>query len=798
MKKHFRLAIARFGNNETGDALILVLILMVLGSLVILPSLANIGTVLTTGARYEEKTDALYAADAGIEDAISQIRNDQLPYVLAGQGFNRYNYAADWSYELGSPVNDLDTAVTVRNVWIPRKDAVTEIDPPADPGEIAAAMALNKLMVSGTADDSYGYEINISFTPAPGDDLTIKSIGVWLPYSFSFVTGSSNLEDDVFEPYYDVPTVFNHNGGQGVVWDFALQPSIADFPNYAFSGGVQTTRITFSYSANGTGAKPSAIAWMETEDYILIDDILPVTWDVDTSVYGITSAAGDTEIEAYISRNELRSMNDAIAGDYVATGDSLMRNLDGDQQGIRDNLLAESDGTISTIPASAVVTQAYLYWAAWYDETRVLEEDGEDFTDNGWTAGSGWTASLSTRRYQGHSTAAEGNPARNLTTRTLNLSGKPANAVVEVRWDQTEAGTLEAADALQFQFSGDGGTNWSQLYTAFADDIDETSQRFSYPIPPSYWTNSFKLRLYLKGFSSSGEYVYLDNIAVTWYVPAADTSAKFEINGVQVYLDGNGDPQQGFQELTASPPEEGFVDNRRGYSYRIKKDVTRLVQAYTPNGSPEHLAGNGNATYTVGNINGNLNDQLAWGGWSLIIIYASPETAGHRLYLFDRFAFNQGYQNLDFDFDGNPGGDIDGFIVPDAIEGDPDPYAGHLTCFVGEGDDFIDGDKLKFTGQSGNYMYLTNGTYHWYNVWNMHSPGMTFDGVDVDTFEIPWQNGSGQALVVPGDTTAHLDLPSETAGGYDGSDAWNLVYLVLSLRSKTTTSGTTHYVIRNY
>ncbi len=120
-----------------------------------------------------------------------------------------------------------------------------------------------------------------------------------------------------------------------------------------------------------------------------------------------------------------------------------------------------------------------------------------------------------------------------------------------------------------------------------------------------------------------------------------------------------------------------------------------------------------------------------------------------------------------------------------------------MTCFVGEGDNFITGDKVKFIGQSGNSMYFSNSVSPWYNVWNMQSPGMSFDGVDVDSFSIPWQNGSGQALVVPGDTTAHLDLPSEKAGGYTGSDAWNLVYLILSLRSKTTTSGTSHYIIHD-
>jgi hypothetical protein len=119
-----------------------------------------------------------------------------------------------------------------------------------------------------------------------------------------------------------------------------------------------------------------------------------------------------------------------------------------------------------------------------------------------------------------------------------------------------------------------------------------------------------------------------------------------------------------------------------------------------------------------------------------------------------------------------------------------------MTCFVGEGDEAIDGDKAVFTGQSGHSKNLSNAVSPWYNVWNMISPGMTFDGVDVDTFDIPWEDG-GNDLVVPGDTTAHLDLWSTTEGGYQGSDAWNLIYLILSLRSETTTGGTMHYVIHN-
>ena len=62
--------------------------------------------------------------------------------------------------------------------------------------------------------------------------------------------------------------------------------------------------------------------------------------------------------------------------------------------------------------------------------------------------------------------------------------------------------------------------------------------------------------------------------------------------------------------------------------------------------------------------------------------------------------------------------------------------------------------------------------------------GMSEDGVDIDTFYVTWASG----LLDPGDSTAQLDMPTTT-------DNWNLIYIILSLRSETVTGGTTPYVI---
>ena len=59
----------RLVRDEKGAALVLVLILLLISGLIIGPLLSYMGTGLITGGVYETRTDELYAADAGVEDA---------------------------------------------------------------------------------------------------------------------------------------------------------------------------------------------------------------------------------------------------------------------------------------------------------------------------------------------------------------------------------------------------------------------------------------------------------------------------------------------------------------------------------------------------------------------------------------------------------------------------------------------------------------------------------------------------------------------------------------------------------
>jgi hypothetical protein len=83
--------------NEKGNALTMVLIVLVVGGLILAPLLGLMGTGVLAGQVYENKTDELYAADAGVEDAIWKIRDNVLdsypydypePLVVNGKSVN--------------------------------------------------------------------------------------------------------------------------------------------------------------------------------------------------------------------------------------------------------------------------------------------------------------------------------------------------------------------------------------------------------------------------------------------------------------------------------------------------------------------------------------------------------------------------------------------------------------------------------------------------------------------------------------------------------------------------------------
>jgi hypothetical protein len=121
------------------------------------------------------------------------------------------------------------------------------------------------------------------------------------------------------------------------------------------------------------------------------------------------------------------------------------------------------------------------------------------------------------------------------------------------------------------------------------------------------------------------------------------------------------------------------------------------------------------------------------------------------------------------------------------VTGFPEDIAARMTVFIGEGDEVWSGDSFKFNNtkllDDDNIEGLGGGNTN--NVWNGQSIGKNDDGVDIDTFYVRWEDN----LLFPDDTSAKIDLLTN-------SDSRNLVYILLSFRSVSSTGGAITYLIR--
>ena len=165
-------------------------------------------------------------------------------------------------------------------------------------------------------------------------------------------------------------------------------------------------------------------------------------------------------------------------------------------------------------------------------------------------------------------------------------------------------------------------------------------------------------------------------------------------------------------------------------------------------------------------LSGNLH-AAAYAAWSVVVIYSSPESNGHQLYMYDTFRYWDKHQTDDFT--------IEDFLAPQEVL--TDPKAAKMTFFVGEGDENLAGDRVSVNGT-----YLFGGQPTACNpvdnVWNSKSSvvGTSNIGIDIDTFAVVYP------VIQPNDTSAVVTLSTN-------EDTWTLIYVVLSFRSDISSGG---------
>ncbi|NWF78391.1 MAG: hypothetical protein HXY36_07390 [Chloroflexi bacterium] len=808
----------RLIREEKGQALVLVLILLLVGGLIIAPLLDLMGTGLKVGKGvYENKMYEIYAADAGVEHALSLLKYDDL--VDCFPDYDEYDYFTQWDYNLedhdvgvGELVNEKSVHVTIENVWIPKDIPTPDTAPPA----VTARQIVEegKLIITGgpSVTEESTYEIKLSYEWTCGDDLLldVNTIGIWLPPGFEY-NGNCSLED---EDYYPEPQIDAYKGGYAVVWNFA-SVRLTSFPGDDL-GPPMLKSFTFQYTGPPGQSPDNAVSWIDTSGADI--GAATYTWDADVKIYKILSVAGGCEVEAYAAQIEMRKLGAAISGDYHAIGNTLMTCTSSYCPYYRNRLYKESSATVTVgdIPSNAIIEAAWLYWSGWIEGgggagQEVWSDSCGNF--NNWIPGSRWSTLYGEFRCYGGGSDA-------VRTLTMHISGTANHCLdlspysgqeVTVSWLQREVETggywedldLESGDCLKYAFSKDGGTTWSGWDTAFCDDNPSSS--FSDTIPEEYLTDRFKMR-FLLTFDATNEYCYIDDITITASVSGGSSVEDARVNRVMF----NGNQITADEWQVESTPDSGAPDS---WCYSCFYDATDIVTAAldpdTKSGTftlGHWLEGSGYNLYPSGTTGyplatpasctwGCMQYQWTYAGWSLVIIYSSSETQGHQLYLFDTLRYVAVHTSLDFP--------ISGFLVPDPVGGEQN--AAHITCFVGDGDehypyDFIalldaepsvpsyqiDNDYKLWDGITCDHNSESNPN----NVWNSQSPGLAANGVDIDTFQVPWSSG----LLEPGNTSAWVELGNSSSNPLDG-ELIVLVYIIMSFRSSTTSGGSISYLI---
>jgi len=621
---------------QTGQALISVLLLVVVGSLVLTPALHLMSTGIQSGRTYEQKIADIYAADAGVEDAMWRIRYDTMDDLL-GAGYDPYDYSTSYDYPYLLYVNGRNVTVTIQNVWVP-KDIATPT-----PSEARQIIEDEKLLIMGYPDAAVStYTIKIVYYWQGSSALNVKTIGVWLSsgYEYTEYSGSCSLQGQSF---YRAPTVSVYKGGCAVVWNFTSQPLLSSFPG-GTSGNPLVKTFTFKYSGPG-GEIPELVGcWIDTTG--VPGKSYHYSWDDTIRLYKILSQAGDIQIEAYGAKTKFRRLKSAVSGNYFGTGNTLLRGNLNPPDNYHYLLDRYSSATVATneiddtqgIPSDATIEAAYLYWTGWIDWNTYNPPDSGSQTrypSGDISRGGTWDKTTDMYSYVDEVGAHDGDSSYLLhgTTSGHALFSFPAFNINVPSGEAIRGLTvsLVARDGCTGWFCSNnmrprirvGGYNYDGTSTEVSSDYGTISYTWTTnPRTGQPWTqdqiNGIGTNA-LQGFGVSSDdanpQIRLTQVYATVYwgsslrYPAGATQEALTTLVEQaarvnrVYFTGGSSADtlitaDKWQTLYPASQFDGTVYEGTWF-YTCKADVTDLLKQWIDSGA---IASNGAGTYTVGHV----------------------------------------------------------------------------------------------------------------------------------------------------------------------------------------------------
>ena len=243
----------RINRDESGIALVMAMVALLLGALMITPTLSYMVTALKSVDIHERKTHELYAADAGIEYAIWCIKNDL-------------------SANSTITVNGIDVDLTM--------GALTEL--PYGPVFTGDGDHVDWILVysevTNNGDGTFTYTVHISNQAESGEPpIKLDSIGVGLPDGFTYVDDSSSGVTDI-DPLPD-------NGK--LTWNLGSPKPEVDYGE----------SVSQTFLIEGIGIPEGYYSWVDASR----QDVCTVST---CTGYQVISQAAGTTIMSYVVKND--------------------------------------------------------------------------------------------------------------------------------------------------------------------------------------------------------------------------------------------------------------------------------------------------------------------------------------------------------------------------------------------------------------------------------------------------------------------------------------------------------------
>lgn len=218
-------------NSQQGQALPIVLSLLVIGGLTIAPSLNYTATSLKSGRILEENLKGIYAADAGLEQAIWTLENGVSPPPYLAENLNRMPVALQ-AEEKGTYTLYLGELI--------------------QPGEHNDFLAVDGELVWDDGAGAYRYTITVTLQPESESSIIhLEEVGARIPVGYGYQSGSAadfteNLSTG--EPSETVDT----QGAYLLNWELATP-----YPSVSETDPVQTQ----AFYLTGEGSQERHYAW---------------------------------------------------------------------------------------------------------------------------------------------------------------------------------------------------------------------------------------------------------------------------------------------------------------------------------------------------------------------------------------------------------------------------------------------------------------------------------------------------------------------------------------------------------